>query len=146
MRRRSLFIAAPFALLASASASASEKKEEKASVGQYVDIAPVALPIVVNGQLINYVFAYVRLNLNSGVDSLKMREKEPFFRDALVRAAHRTPFTKSTDYTVIDEPRLVAAMTREAAVIAGAKAVKSVVVTSQQPKRRQGMPKPKAAA
>ena len=43
------------------------------------------MPIVVDGQLVNYVFVYVRINLKSGADVTKMREKEPFFRDALVR-------------------------------------------------------------
>ena len=50
------------------------------------------MPIVVDGQLVNYVFVYVRLNLTSGANATRLREKEPFFRDALVRAGHRTPF------------------------------------------------------
>lgn len=145
MLRRALLALAPLALVATP-ALASAPKPEKAPVGQYIDIAPVALPIVVDGRLVNYVFAYVRVNLASGVDSIKVREKEPYFRDALVRLAHRTPFTKATDYTVVDERRLSAAVAREAGAIIGAKSVKSVAVTAQQPKRRQGLPKPKPAA
>jgi flagellar basal body-associated protein FliL len=145
MLRRFLIAAAPLALIA-ASAQASEKKDEKTPVGQYVDLSPVALPIVVRGQLVNYVFAYVRINLTNSANSVKLREKEPFFRDALVRAAHRTPFTKADDYSVVDEARLSAVLTREAAAIAGPGAVKSVVVTSQSPKKRIVMPRPKPAA
>jgi hypothetical protein len=145
MLRRALFVAAPLALLA-ASAQASEKKDEKTAVGQYVDLSPVALPIVVRGQLVNYVFAYVRINLTSGANSVKLREKEPFFRDALVRIGHRTPFTKADDYSSIDEAKLAAALTRAAAAIAGPGAIKSVVVTSQSPQKRIPMPRPKSAA
>ena len=147
MLRRALILAAPLALLATAvCASEKEAKDEKSAVGQYVDLSPVALPIVVNGQLVNYVFAYVRINLTAGANSVKLREKEPFFRDALVRAGHRTPFTNAKDYTVLDSAKLTQAMTREAAAIAGPGAVKSVVITSQTPKRRQGLPTPKGGA
>ena len=139
MHRRSLIAAAPLALIATVAQASGAKKEgedEKAPVGQYVDLSPVAMPIVVDGKLVNYVFAYVRINLTLRANSVKLREKEPFFRDALVRAAHRTPFTKAGDYSVVDEARLSAVMMREAAAITGPGMVKSVVVTSQSPKKR----------
>lgn len=144
MLRRALITAA-LALFA-LPAEASGGKSEKAEVGQYVDLSPVALPVVVGGRLVNYVFVYVRINLTSGANSVKLREKEPFFRDALVRAAHRTPFTKADDYLVVDETRLTSSLQREAVAIAGANNVRSVVVTSQAPMKRTGIPKPKAAA
>ena len=143
MHRRHLLAALPV-LLAATAARASEGGKE--SSGQYVDLAPVALPIVLNGRLINYVFVQVRINLTSSADAPKIREKEPWFRDALVRAGHRTPFTKATDYTVIDEPRLKATMMREAAAIIPARNLASVVVVSQTPKQRNGLPRPPAAA
>ena len=143
MHRRALIAVFPLLLLATA-AGASEKKEEKSPVGQYVDLSPVALPIVVDGRLVNYVFAYVRINLVTSANSVKLREKEPYFRDALVRAAHRTPFTKAGDYSVVDEAKLSAAIVREASAIAGRGVVKSVVVTSQSPQKRIPVPKPAA--
>ena len=133
-------------IFAATCAQASEKKEEKQEVGQYVDLSPVAIPIVVRGSLVNYVFVYVRINLTGAANSVKLREKEPFFRDALVRVSHRTPFTKPGDYMVVDEPRLRAAMMREAAAIAGPDMVKSVVVTSQTPKMRIAPPRPPTSA
>jgi hypothetical protein len=145
MYRRALIAAASLGLIATAAQASEGKKEEKSPVGQYVDLSPVALPIVVDGRLINYVFAYVRINLVTGANSVKLREKEPFFRDALVRAAHRTPFTKASDYSVVDEARLSATMMREAAAITGPGAVKSVVVTSQSPKKRILMSGPRLA-
>jgi hypothetical protein len=135
MFRRALIAAAALSLAASAQAGEAPPKGP-AGVGQYVELQPVGLPIVVKGQLRNYVFVYIRLNLTAGADAAALRNKEPYFRDALVRIAHRTPFTDPADYNRIDEARLIAAMTREASAIAGANAIRSVVVTSQQPQHR----------
>jgi hypothetical protein len=135
MLRRLLLAAIPLVLLAPA-AGASESPAPPKQVGQYVDLAPVGLPIVASGQLVNYVFVYVRVNLVSGVDTSKWREKEPYFRDALVRAGHRNPFTVPGDYQTIDTVRLTQTLYRDASAIAGPGIVKSVVVTSQAPRWR----------
>lgn len=144
MIRRPLAIAAALLAVAGQAVAAAPEKP-KASDGQYVDLAPVALPIVVEGQLINYVFVSARLQLTPSADAAKLRAKEPFFRDALVRAGHKTPFTNPNDYTVVDVPRLQAVLLRDATAIAGGKGVKGVVVLSQTPKRRLGLPKPPPA-
>ena len=144
MRRRQLLAALPFVLAASA-AQASGGEGGKESGGQYVDLAPVALPIVLNNRLINYVFVHVRIHLSGSADALQIREKEPWFRDALVRAGHRTPFTKATDYTVIDEARMKATLMREAALIIPARNLASVTLVSQVPKQRNGLPRPPVA-
>ncbi|NBB15645.1 hypothetical protein GVN21_09795 [Caulobacter sp. SLTY] len=145
MDRRSLFALAPALLAASAAkASAPAKGKEKEGSGQYVDLSPVALPIVVKGRLVNYVFASVRLNLSPSADAAKLRAKEPYFRDALVRAAHRTPFTNPKSYVELDVARLKASLLRDAGAIAGAKNFVSVTVSSQTPKQRTGLPRPTA--
>ena len=135
---RRILIAAAVAL--SAAPALAADKEAKGDVGQYVDLQPVGLPIVVNRQLVNYVFVYVRINLTSGANVSRLREKEPFFRDALVRAGHRTPFTLAGDLGAVDVPKLTAALTRDASAIAGAGQIRSVVVTSQAPRRRARVP------
>ena len=112
-------------------AGAATAAEKTAPVGQYVDLQPVGMPVVVKGQLLNYVFVYVRVNLAAGADVAKLRDKEPYFRDALVRAGHRTPFVLASDYEKIDEKLLTAAMMREASALAGPGMVKSVTVISQ---------------
>jgi hypothetical protein len=131
-----LILGLPLLLLAGP-ARAEEKTQV---VGQYVDLQPVALPIVVNGQLVNYVFVYVRVNLNGDVS--RLRGKEPFFRDALVRESHRTPFVVPGDWQRVDERKLTAVMLRDARAIVGADQVSSVVVTSQAPQRRVAPPRP----
>ena len=140
---RRIFSAAAVALalsVTSTPAAAAEKAEDKGDVGQYVDLQPVGLPIVSNGRLVNYVFVYVRVNLTSAANVSRLREKEPFFRDALVRAAHRTPFNPPSDLGKIDAPRLIATLSREAAIITGPGQIRSVVVTSQTPRRRMVAP------
>jgi hypothetical protein len=114
-----------------------------AEAGQFVDLSPVAMPIVVNGRLINYVFIYVRIDMTPSADMQRMRDKEPYFRDALVRLGHRTPFTLATDYTRLDEPRLKAALYQAAAAIAGPGMVAGVeLMSGGGPLRRTGLPKP----
>ena len=146
MDRRALIAFAPLALLAAPAWASEEKKPVKAD-GQYVDLSPVALPIVVRGLLVNYVFVSVRIQLSTLANTGKLRTREPYFRDALVRAGHRAPFfTLATDYTKIDEVKLKAVLLREAIAIGGAKEVKSVTLLSQSPKKRTGLPDPKVSA
>ncbi|TAL29687.1 hypothetical protein [Phenylobacterium sp.] len=137
---RQTLIAVAVTLAASPVLAADKKEEGKGDVGQYVDLQPVGLPIVVNRQLVNYVFVNVRINLTSGANVARLREKEPYFRDALVRAGHRTPFTLASDLGAVDVPKLTAALTRDAAAIAGPGQIRSVVVTEQAPRRRARTP------
>lgn len=138
MLRRTLLAALPLVLLADAASA-----ETKAATGQYVDLSPVAMPVVIDGHLINYVFVYVRVNLTPSADALHLRDKEPYFRDALVRMGHRTPFSVRTDYTRLDEARLKAAFFQPAAAIAGPGNVASIeILPGGGPLRRTGLPKP----
>jgi flagellar basal body-associated protein FliL len=138
MLRRAVITA--ILLLLAGQAQAAEKAGQT-PVGQYVDLQPVGVPIVVRGQLVNYVFVYVRVNLTSDADTARVRQKEPFFRDALVRMAHRTPFTNPADYNRIDEGRVSAALTPQVSAIAGPGVVRSVAVTSQTPQHRVANPR-----
>lgn len=140
MFRRLLILAAPFLILGGTASAADEKKPKE--VGQYVDLQPVGLPIVVDGRLVNYVFVYVRVNLRPSADVTKVRDKEPAFRDALVREGHRTPFVVATDWQKLDEAKLTAVMTKDANAIAGPGIVASVVVTSQTPQKHVMPPRP----
>ena len=142
MLRRALIAAS--LVLATAGGPARGAPGGPAQVGQYVDLQPIGLPVVMRGQLINYVFVYVRLNLDANADASRLRDKEPAFRDALVRMAHRTPFTVPTDFNRVEEGRLTTGLMREAVVIAGPGSIRSVVVTSQAPQHRLPLPRPGA--
>ncbi len=142
MFRRLLIALAPLLILSQPAHASEAKKAPKTDVGQYVELQPLAMPIVIRGELVNYVFVYVRLNLTSGANVMRLREMEPFFRDALVRSGHRTPFVVPTDYQKVDEARLTATMMREAVAMVGPGQIKSVVVTQQTPSRRVPTPRP----
>ena len=134
MRRRILTAASlALALTALSSASGLAAEPAKPDLDQSVNISPVALPIVVDGHLANYVFVTVKILLTPSADAMALRDKEPYFRDALVRAGHRTPFVLATDYNHLDEARLKAAMFREAVGIAGPRAILGVRVMEQTP-------------
>ena len=137
MRRRDLLVSLPLVFVAGA--ALADTKE----AGQFVDLSPVALPIVMNGRLINYVFVYIRISLTPSADLAHWRDREPFFRDALVRLGHRTPFTLPTDYTRLDEPRLKAALFQAVAGITGPGVIASIgIQPGGGPMRRTGLPKP----
>ena len=142
MHRRALIAALPLALAAGA-ALAQEKE-----AGQFVDLAPVAMPIVVGGRLVNYVFVYIRINLTPAANLAALRDKEPYFRDALVKLGHRTPFTRPDDYTKLDEARLRAALFQASVAIAGPGAIASIqILPGGGPMHpRTALPKPQVAA
>jgi hypothetical protein len=141
MRRRSILAALPLALSAG-SALAAGGGEGKAD-DRALELLPIALPIVADGKLVNYVFVHLKLNLSPAADPAVMRAKEPWFRDAIVRAGHRTPFTLASDYTRVDEARLKAALVREVAAIVGPGKVASAVLVRQTPKERTRVPRPR---
>jgi hypothetical protein len=133
-------------VLAAAIVAPSFALADTKEAGQYVDLAPVALPVVVDGRLINYVFVYVRVDLTAGADMPKWRDHEPYFRDALVRAGYRTPFTRYDDYTQLDEGRLKATLFQAAQQITGPGAIAAIeILPGGGPMRRTGLPKPKLA-
>ena len=105
-----------------------------------VQLASVALPIVVDGRLINYIFITVKLDLAPGADGSAVRAKEPFFRDALVRAGHRAPFTLATDYMHVDTGRVRAEVLNDAVAIVGRGVVRNVEIVKQAPQHTLGRP------
>lgn len=107
---------------------------------QTLALEAVALPIIVNGQLINYVFCSIQLDLAANADGAKVRDKEQYFRDDLVRAGHRTPFTRLDDYTRVDEAKVRAEVLRFAAQTVGPGVVKAVVITKQTSQKLKTLP------
>ena len=140
MRAPALILAAMLALSVAQPALAEGEAKPVENTDQSVKISPVALPVVVDGHLANYVFVTVKVLLNPGANALALSDKEPYFRDALVRAAHRTPFVIRNDYNRIDEAKLKAALYPEAVRIAGPGAVRGIEVLSQQAQHRVASP------
>ena len=147
MRRRDLVLALSAAGMASSTLGSNARASgpPAPTAGQNLDMTTMALPIAVNGRLLNYIFVAIRINLTASADIIRLRAREPYFRDTLIRAAHRTPFTVATDYNRIDQVRLKAAVLQTVAAFGGPRAVSSVVVMSESPRHRVPIPRPPAA-
>lgn len=140
MNRRSLLVAGTVALAGGPASTASASSDKTPAPAAALSIAGVGLPVIEGGRLRNYVFVSLRLQLGAGKTVEQMRPKEAFFRDALVKAAHRTPFTVPGDWTRLDERAISNALVTTANAISGRGSVARVEIVAQNPRRRSGMP------
>jgi len=138
--RPTALIAAVLAVASLAGPAAAAEKPSAPPSDQSVTLATVALPLVFDGQIVNYDFVSLKLLLTPNADLAALRDKEPYFRDALVRAAHRTPFVRPGDLNHIDQAKLKAALYREATAIAGPGKIAGVVVLSETPQHFRAKP------
>lgn len=136
MRRRNLVLSG-VAAGASAAAGATIAAEPASSpeVGRTFQVNPVPLPIVVDGRLRNYVFTTIEVRITARAELTRMQLKEPYIRDALLKAGHATPFTSPGDLTAIDEAALSRVMLQKARAIAGPGLIASIRVVKQSPQR-----------
>lgn len=109
------------------------------AAGAVLNMAGIGLPVIAGGRIRNYVFVMLRLHLSGGATAQTLRLKEPYLRDALVRAAHRTPFLNASDWNVLDSAALSATLMRSAATVAGRGQVTRVEILSQSARRRLTM-------
>ncbi len=121
-------------------AAADKDKDKDKSAAQTIALQAVALPIIVDGQLINYVFCSIRLDLYPNADGSKVRAKEEYFRDDLVRMGHRMPFTRKDDYTKVDEARVRAEVLRIAPTLVGTGVIRSATITKQSSQKLMTLP------
>ncbi|MBX9614538.1 MAG: hypothetical protein K2X25_02985 [Caulobacteraceae bacterium] len=138
MRRRDLFTVGTLALAGAAATASSASAGEPAAPKPVLplDIAGIGLPIISEGRIRNYVFVTVRLTLGEGHTPDSLKSKVPYFRDALVRAAYRTPFVVANDWTRINDAAVNAMLMAAAPTLAGPGAVTRVEVALQSPRRR----------
>lgn len=137
MHRRALIAAGTIAALTGAAGHASAQDHGGGgATAPSLNINGVGLPVITGGRLRNYVFVTLRLHLGAGQTPETLRHKEAFFRDALVKAGHRTPFVVANDWTRLDAAALSASLLRSCTAIAGRGAVVRVEVVSQAPRRQ----------
>lgn len=134
MNRRALILAVAGAAL-SGPALASPSAETPAQPASF-NLTGVGLPIIVGGRVRNYIFVVLKLHLGQGHALDAVRAKEPYLRDALVRAGHRTPFVLADDWNQVDPEALSASLIRSADALIGKGAIARVEVVSQAARRR----------
>lgn len=132
MRRRDLLA---LSLTAAATAGAARAEEPPARASNNFDMNRIALPVIADGLVRNYIFVRVRLRVAIGGDPTVLRPKEAFFRDHLVRAAHRTPFTLPDDWNRLNGRAMAESLLAAGESIAGPRVVRRVEILSQLPRR-----------
>ncbi len=114
----------------SAWATQAASSAAEAEGGRTMDAAYIAVPVVRDGVLVNYLFVSLRFEIAPGVDIWRTRERAHFLRDALVSAAHRTPLADSAHADQLNQPAALAAFRAAAAEALGAQAVRTVSITA----------------
>ena len=128
LSRRRFLLILPFC------AAASARAETKNVAAPSVQLATVGIPVMRDNRLVNYLFLSIRVNLTGKADEAKLRDMEPYFRDAIERAASKTAFAQADNEDVLDAPRFKAAMIPEFEAFAGRGAIKSLDILAQNPK------------
>ena len=135
--RRALLLA-PLALLAATPALANDPKkkgkEGEAAPDPVIKLQSMALPIIVDGRLVNYVFLQSSITLKPEVPLTVFEGKEPMLRDAIVREAHSKPFMRPDSYVALDEARLKGSILRETNKLIGPGKVAMVTIIKQTPR------------
>lgn len=149
--RRTLLLALLAATPAWANAAKKKEGEADPKVDPVIRLQSMALPIIVDGRLVNYVFVQLSLTLRPDVPVAVFEGKEPLLRDAIVREAHSKPFLRPDSYVALDEARLKASVLREVNGLIGPGKVALVTVVKQTPRNfmappaKPGAPKPGTA-
>ncbi|MEZ5972053.1 MAG: hypothetical protein R3C31_09630 [Hyphomonadaceae bacterium] len=122
-------------------AKGDEKAEESGaqSSGRSMDAPYLAVPVVRNGQLVNYLFVSIRIEIAQGVDLWRTRERAHFLRDALVRASHANDLADPNDSNALNEPRAVEVYRAAAIQALGENAVGAISVVATYSSQGSGI-------
>lgn len=104
-----------------------------------MDAPYLAVPVVRDGELVNYLFVSIRIEISPNVDLWRTRERAHFLRDALVRASHSGDLADAQDDNALNEAR-AAEVYRAAAVEAlGERAVAGVSIVAAYSSQGSGI-------
>jgi hypothetical protein len=118
------------------SASAQPAAQAEAGAARTMDAPYIAVPVVRNGVLVNYLFVSLRLDIDNSVDLWRTRERAHFLRDALVRAAHRTSLADPRRDDQLNQPLALQTFRAAAAEALGPRAVRNMTIVSSYSSRR----------
>ena len=111
-------------------ARAQPAANAEADTSRAMEAAYIAVPVVRDGRLVNYLFVTVRVDIAPNVDLWRTRERAHFLRDALLRAAHRTPLADAAHADQLNRPVALAAFRTAAQQALGAGAVRGVTIAA----------------
>lgn len=124
--------------------SAKGKAKGEAEGGEQLssrsmDAPYLAVPVVRDGQLVNYLFVSIRIEVSQGVDLWRTRERAHFLRDALVRASHSNDLTDPNDSNALNEARAIEVYRAAAIQALGESAVGPVTVIATYSSQGSGI-------
>ena len=118
-----------------ANAQPAEKGAQAEVSSRTMDAPFLAVPVVRNGQLVNYLFVSVRFDISPAVDLWRTREKAQFLRDALVRVVHHTQLADANDPNVLNQTLALQVFRQTAQQVLGANAIRGVSIVSSYSNR-----------
>ncbi len=101
-----------------------------ADISRSMDAPYLAVPVVRDGQLVNYLFVSLRIQISPRVDLWRTREKAQFLRDALVRASHSNSLADPNNNNVLNQALAIQVYRQAAIQTLGAEAVAGVTIVS----------------
>ena len=136
-------IVSALAGLAYASGPPAKDKAEEGGGEQHsarsMDAPYLAVPVVRDGQLVNYLFVSMRIEIAQGVDLWETRERAHFLRDALVRASHANDLAAPNDNNALNEARAIEVYRAAAVQALGERAVAGVSIVATYSSQGSGI-------
>lgn len=134
-------------LLAGLAYASGPPAKEKAKAGEEgaelssrsMDAPYLAVPVVRDGVLVNYLFVSIRIEIAGSVDLWRTRERAHFLRDALVRASHSTDLADPNDNNVLNEARALEVYRAAAIQALGERAVGGISIVATYSSQGSGI-------
>lgn len=117
--------------------AAAKGAEASAGAARSMDAPYLAVPVVRDGQLTNYLFVSIRIEIAPGVDLWRTREQAHFLRDALVRACHTNRLDDPNDPSALNQARALEVFHAAAVQALGERAVGRISIVATQSSRGQ---------
>lgn len=127
------------ALAAAGHEKTKEGEGEAATTSRSMDAPYLAVPVIRNGQLNNYIFVSLRIEVSPNVDLWATRERAHFLRDALVRASHSSDLSDPNDPNALNQARALEVYRAAAIASLGERAVGPVTIVATYSSRGSGV-------
>jgi hypothetical protein len=122
-----------------APAKAGEEGEDATMSSRSMDAPYLAVPVVRNRQLVNYLFVSLRIEITPQVDLWQTRERAHFLRDALVRASHANDLVDPENNNVLNEARALEVYRAAAIQALGAQAIGQIQIVATYSSQGSGI-------
>ncbi len=113
--------------------------EDPALSSRSMDAPYLAVPVIRDGVLANYLFVSIRIEIAQGVDLWRTRERAHFLRDALVRASHHNDLADPNDNNALNEARAIEVYRAAAVQALGERAVGGISIVATYSSQGSGI-------